>query len=37
MLERLEPHMQALKDQGVRLGPANVPKGYGVKAGAQLE
>lgn len=37
MLAKLEPLTQELLRQGVRLGPANVPKGYGVKAGAQLE
>jgi hypothetical protein len=37
MLKKLEPRMAALLQQGVRLGPANIPKGYGVKAGAQLE
>jgi hypothetical protein len=37
MLAKLEPRMAALAAQGVRLGPANVPPGYGVKAGRQLE
>jgi hypothetical protein len=37
MLKKLEPRMQQLQEQGIRLGPANIPKGYGVKAGAQLE
>jgi hypothetical protein len=37
MLAKLEPRMRALVSQGVKLGPANIPKGYGVKAGAQLE
>lgn len=29
--------MASLLARGVKLGPANVPKGYGVRAGAQLE
>ncbi|KIY97535.1 hypothetical protein MNEG_10429 [Monoraphidium neglectum] len=37
VLEKLEPRMSALLAAGAQLGPANVPPGYGVKAGAQLE
>ncbi|KAI8465853.1 MAG: hypothetical protein J3K34DRAFT_371206 [Monoraphidium minutum] len=37
LLAKLEPRMAALQAAGVRLGPANVPPGYGVKAGAQLQ
>ena len=37
MLARFEPRMARLAADGVKLGTANVPKGYRVRAGAQLE
>jgi myo-inositol-1(or 4)-monophosphatase len=37
MLAVLEPRMRGLIAQGVKLGPANVPKGYGVRLGSQLD
>lgn len=37
MLQKLEPRTSWLIQQGIHLGTANVPPGYKVKAGAQLE
>jgi hypothetical protein len=37
MMARFEGPMEKLHDAGVKLGPANVPSGYKVKSGAQLE
>jgi hypothetical protein len=37
VLNVVEPEMQKLLAQGVKLGPANVPAGYRVRSGAQLE
>ncbi|GBF90287.1 phosphatase, chloroplastic [Raphidocelis subcapitata] len=37
MLAVLEPRMRGLIGQGIKLGPANVPKGYGVRLGSQLD
>jgi hypothetical protein len=37
MMARFEGPMEKLHAAGVKLGPANVPKGYKVKSGAQLE
>ena len=37
MLGKMEPAMESLRNKGVKLGPANMPKGYRVRSGAQLE
>eukprot|EP00775_Hariotina_reticulata_P012474 gene12474-12608_t len=38
MLAKLEgPTGRAIREAGVKLGPANIPKGYKVRSGAQLE
>jgi myo-inositol-1(or 4)-monophosphatase len=37
MLERTEPRTAAIQAAGVKLGPADVPKGYGVRGGRQME
>jgi myo-inositol-1(or 4)-monophosphatase len=37
MVGKMEPAMEGLLSKGVKLGPANMPKGYRVRSGAQLE
>jgi len=38
MLAKLEgPTDRAIREAGVKLGPANIPTGYKVRSGAQLE
>lgn len=37
MLARTEPVTAAIQGKGVRLGPAGVPPGYGVRGGRQMD